>query len=124
MIACVHIAGVFQRQAQTAGFLKDTQTGPLAQPRRQRNVEQLHIHAAYVAPHPLVENRVKKLAVLVARDGSRRNLFARLITGVVVAFDDGDELDELRANRVTSRPSFERHDRFAVVCQASAINSR
>ena len=87
-------------QRRAARLLEDAQPGPLTYPGRQRHVEDLHEDPSHVAPHPLVEDRDKKIAVLPRRDRAVRHRVPFLEARLVVPFHDGDELDELRAGLI------------------------
>ncbi len=100
MVAGIQVAVMLHCQRQSAGLLENAQAAGRAQPASQRGVEHLHENPAHVAAHPFVENGDEKIAVLFSRDGARRQVVALLEARLVLALDDGNELDELRADLV------------------------
>ena len=95
VITGIQVASVLHGQGVAAGRGKDTQGGWRADPRGQRHVKNLDKYLAHIPPDPFVKDRDQKTTVLFGRDGSICHRIAFLKTGVVVTFDNSDELDEL-----------------------------
>ena len=96
MVAGIHIAIVFHRHRQAAGFVKDAQPRRRPGPSGQRNIENLHKDPPDIAPHPFFVDLNQKLTIAGRADRAFGHGIAFLIAAVIVAFDDGDELHELR----------------------------
>ena len=57
MVAGVEVAVMFNCKCVTAGLIEDTETWVIAQPRLQRDIEDLYKDSADVVHYPLIENR-------------------------------------------------------------------
>ena len=64
VVAGVHIAVVLDRQRRAALGRKDAERLRHAVPRLQRNIEDLHIDAAYILYHPIVKDLLQEFAEL------------------------------------------------------------
>ena len=100
---------MLEREREAARLRVDAQPGRLAEPVRERDVEELHVHLADITPHPLLEDVDQEPAVLLAADRAVRDQLSLLLVqrpvaprrprhltvgGLGDALDDRDELDE------------------------------
>ena len=100
MVAGIDIAIVFHRHRQAAGFVKDAQSRRRTRPGSQRDIKNLHKDPADIMPHPFFINLNQKLPIAGRADRTVSDGIAFLIAAVIVAFDDGDELHELRPDLI------------------------
>ena len=110
---------MLEREREAARLRVHAQPGRLAEPVRERYVEELHVHLADVMPHPLLEDVDQEPAVLLAADRAVRDQLSLLLVQRPVAprrpghlpvgglrdpLDDRDELDEARVALVPEKP--------------------
>jgi hypothetical protein len=100
VVARIQVTGVLESQGVATGWLKHAQPWWSAQPGCQRDVEDLHVDAADVSSHPVVENGAQEGAVLLRSDGAIGDLPAICDILGRKGLDNGNELNEPDANLV------------------------
>jgi hypothetical protein len=103
VVAGIHVAVELQGERGAAGGRVHAEPGGLAVPAGQGDVEQLHVHLADVAPHPLLEHADEKGSPLVGGHGTVGDHVAERHAVLGVPLHEGDELDELRAALVAQK---------------------
>ena len=73
VVAGIQVAAVLNGQRCAALLAEDAQAGLHARPHLQAHVKQLHITAAHILPHPLVENGAEKTSELPRLNRPRRH---------------------------------------------------